>query len=198
MNANDVLSFWFGNPTDADYRKSRTLWFAGAPDSDALIRQRFGEAVEQALRGGYADWCATAQGTLALVLLLDQLTRNVFRRTPRAFAGDARALELAQTAVSGDLDRLLAPTERWFLYMPFEHAESRAAQARSVALFEKLADETGASVAHELGLDGALDYARRHAAVVQRFGRFPHRNAILGRTSTAEERAFLAQPDSSF
>ena len=124
------------------------------------------------------------------MLLLDQFTRNIFRDTPRAFAGDARALATADEAIARGFDRELAPYERWFLYMPFEHAEDVAAQHRSLGLFGALAKE--------MGDDGALDWARKHAEVIFRFGRYPHRNAILGRASTPEEEAFLAQPGSRF
>ncbi len=124
------------------------------------------------------------------MLLLDQFTRNAYRDTPRAFAGDAQALATAEAAIARGADRQLGPMERWFLYMPFQHAESVARQERSIALFEALARETG--------LDSPLPWVRRHAAVIERFGRFPHRNAILGRVSTPEEVAFLREPGSRF
>jgi uncharacterized protein (DUF924 family) len=122
------------------------------------------------------------------VLLLDQFTRNIFRDTPRAFAGDAQALEMASVAVDGGLDRALDHNERWFLYMPFQHAEDLAAQEHSLALFRVLTRDD----------PGALKWAEHHASIIRRFGRFPHRNAILGRTSTAEEVAFLREPGSRF
>ena len=124
------------------------------------------------------------------MLLLDQFTRNSFRDTRRAFAGDALALAIADGAVARRDDRALVAVERWFLYMPFEHAESAAAQERSLELFTRLRDETG--------LSAALEWAQRHAAVIRFFGRFPHRNSILGRPSTPEELAFLAAPGSRF
>ena len=153
------------------------------------MRARFGDAIDAALAGTLpAAWAAAP---LAELLLLDQFTRNVFRGTPRAFAGDARALALAQALVDSGAHLALHPLERAFAYLPFEHAEDRAAQERGVALFAALA--TG-----DPYFDDTLDYARRHRDIVQRFGRFPHRNAIIGRPSTPDETAFLQQPGSSF
>jgi uncharacterized protein (DUF924 family) len=185
-----VLDFWFGAPGTPDRGTVRDVWFRKDPAFDAEIRTRFGESIAIALAGGYGDWCVTAEGALARVLLLDQFTRNVFRATPRAFAGDARALATAEDAVARGLDRQVDALGRWFLYMPFEHAESVAMQHRSLELFTTLAQETG---------DPApLEWARKHADVIFRFGRYPHRNAILGRVSTPEEIEFLGQPGSRF
>jgi uncharacterized protein (DUF924 family) len=186
MLAETILAFWFG----PDPGVERAEWFRKDDAFDATVRERFGATIEAALAGGYREWTATPRGSLARVLVLDQLTRNAFRDTPRAFAGDPQAFADAQAAVAAGFDRALLPTERWFLYMPYEHAEDRAAQARSLELFGRLAAETG--------LAGPLDWARKHAAVIERFGRYPHRNAILGRASTPEEVAFLAQPGSRF
>lgn len=182
----DVLAFWFGAPPHA----ARDAWFRKDAAFDASIRDRFGLAIDKALAGAYGDWCMQAHGALARVLLLDQFTRNAFRDSAKAFAGDARALATAQDALARGYEADLDPCERWFLYMPFEHSEDVAVQRRSVELF--------AALAREPGFDGPLDYAKRHAAVIERFGRFPHRNALLGRQSTAEEQAFLRQPGSSF
>jgi uncharacterized protein (DUF924 family) len=181
----DILEFWFGPPPHVE----RDVWFRKDSAFDATIRERFGAAIETALAGGYRGWVAAPQGALARVVLLDQFTRNAFRDTARAFAGDADALATAQRAIDARHDRSLDLHERWFLYMPFVHAEDCAAQERSVALFSRLADE---------GLESPLEWAERHAAIIRRFGRFPHRNAILGRESTAEEIAFLANPGSRF
>lgn len=184
-----VLAFWFGEPGSAGYGRSRKEWFRKEAVFDAEIRARFGAAVESALAGGFADWTAS-RAALARVLLLDQFTRNIFRDTPRAFAGDSLARETAEAAIARGDDLKMNPVERRFLYLPFSHAESLAAQQRSVALCARLRDETG---------DGdALFWAEKHAAVIRRFGRYPHRNAILGRTSTPEEIAFLAEPSSRF
>jgi uncharacterized protein (DUF924 family) len=188
--ANDVLDFWFGAPGSPERGTARAVWFRKDPAFDAQIRARFADAVAIALAGGYGEWCATAHGALARVIVLDQFTRNIFRDTARAFAGDARALATAEDALARGLDRELAVYERWFLYMPFEHAESVDAQHRSLALFGALAQE--------MGDDDSLVWARKHAEVVFRFGRYPHRNAILGRASTPEEEAFLREPGSTF
>jgi uncharacterized protein (DUF924 family) len=187
--AASILTFWYG-PQDAVDRTERDVWFRKDTAFDAEIRTRFGDAIDIALAGGYGEWCATAEGALARVLLLDQFTRNVHRDTPTAFAGDARALATTQDAVDRGLDRELDPYGRWFLYMPFVHAEDRLAQERSLALFGALAEETG--------LASPLEWAHKHADIIARFGRYPHRNAILGRTSTPEELAFLASPGSRF
>jgi len=188
--AQDVLDFWFGAPGTPEQGATREVWFRKDPAFDAAIGARFGDAVGIALAGGFGAWCATAPGALARVLLLDQFTRNMYRDTPRAFAGDARALATAQDAVARGLDRELDPSGRWFLYMPFEHAEDEAMQRRSLELFGALAAETGDTA--------PLEWARKHADVIFRFGRYPHRNAILGRASSPEEEAFLAQPGSRF
>jgi uncharacterized protein (DUF924 family) len=188
MNAtpSEVLAFWFGPPPHA----ARAAWFRKDAAFDAEIRSRFGAAVEAALAGALREWTATPHGTLARVLLLDQFTRNLFRDTPRAFAGDRDALAMAAAAVDAGHDRALDPYERWFLYLPFEHAEDAAAQQRSLALFGALAAETGDR--------GPLEWAEKHAAIVRRFGRYPHRNAIVGRVSTPAEIEFLKEPGSRF
>ena len=182
----DILDFWFGPPPHAP----REAWFRKDPAFDAQIRRRFGDVIAAALAGAYGEWCTSASGALARVILLDQFARNVFRDTPDAFAGDAAALATAADAVDRGLDAALDPYERKFLYMPFEHSEDLAQQERSVALFTMLAQRSG-----DLG---GLDWAEKHEAIIRRFGRFPHRNAILGRESTAEETAFLGQPGSRF
>ncbi len=188
----EVLEFWFLTPDHIDYGAARPEWFRKDDAFDRQIGRRFGALIEQALGDGLAEWDqAGPQGTLARILVLDQFTRNVYRNTPQAFAGDGLALAAAQglTADGGDL--ALAPRQRAFAYMPFEHAESAVEQARSMALFIRLA-------AAESGFGQMLDYARRHHAVIERFGRFPHRNQIFGRTSTPQELEFLKQPGSSF
>ena len=188
--AAEILDFWFGADDAPSAGTPRDVWFRKDAAFDAEIRERFGTAIAVAVAGGYGEWCATADGSLARVLVLDQFTRNVYRDTAAAFAGDARALATAQHAVERGLDRALKPFGRWFLYMPFEHAEDAAAQQRSLALFGALAEESG--------LASPLEWAHKHADVIARFGRYPHRNSILGRVSTAEEVAFLSQPGSRF
>ena len=184
--AREILDFWFGPPPHA----ARAEWFRKDPAFDAAIAARFGADVEAALLGAFRDWHSDARPALARVLLLDQFTRNVFRDTPRAFAGDDEALAVASAVVDAGLDRALDAFERWFLYLPFEHAESATMQQRSLELFKRLADDTGDR--------SPLEWAEKHAAIVRRFGRYPHRNAILGRVSTPEEIAFLQEPGSRF
>ena len=187
-----VLDFWFLSPDQAGHGAYRPLWFRKDDAFDDAIRERFGAAVEAALNGP-PPLAAPDADLLATILLLDQFTRNIFRGTPRAFAGDPLALQIAEALVAAGRDKNLTPWQRWFAYLPFEHSESLLDQERSVALYAALRRE----MQHE-AFDSALDYAERHRAIILRFGRFPHRNAILGRTSTAEEVDFLTQPGSSF
>jgi uncharacterized protein (DUF924 family) len=185
-HATDVLDFWFAGSAQA-----RGEWFRKDAAFDALIANRFGSLVERALSGGLATWAGEPDGALARVIVLDQFTRNIFRDTPRAFAGDALALAAARAVVARGDDLALLPLHRVFAYLPFEHAEDRATQHESLRLFAAL-------TAADPSLADFEDYARRHAEVIDRFGRFPHRNAPLGRQSTAEELQFLQQPGSRF
>lgn len=193
--AAEVLDFWFGAVDQA-----RAAWFRKSDAFDREIEARFGRLVDAAVAcdEALADWQRSLAGSLALVLVMDQFTRNIHRGTPRAFAGDARALALARRLVAADHDRALAPLRRSFVYLPFEHSEDLAAQEESVRLYAALAEEAGDASPHRDALAGALDYARRHRDIVARFGRFPHRNAILGRESSEEESAFLRLPGSGF
>ena len=190
MNTSDyVLDFWFGARDAPDFGTSRDWWFRKSDATDAAIRERFGADVEASLRGERDDWAASPRGALALILVLDQFTRNMFRDTPRAFAGDASALHLAKSLVDSGRNLKLAPIERWFATMPFEHSEQLIDQYEGLRLFEALVP---------LGLPDALKWAQLHCDVIRQFGRYPHRNAILGRTSTPQELEFLKQPGSSF
>ena len=186
-----VLDFWFGRPTDPGYGKDRKAWFAKDEAFDAVVRLRFGATIEQALRGELDAWAGDARSALARILVLDQLTRNALRDTPRAFAGDALALAAASRMVGERSDEALPTFMRAFVYLPFEHAEGLAMQDEAVRLFTRL-------VAEDPAEGSKLDYAHRHRAVIERFGRFPHRNAILGRQSTAGEIEFLKLPGSGF
>lgn len=179
-----VLDFWFG-----DEPAARPQWFRKDAAFDAQIGARFGALIDSALAGTrFGDSPAER---LAALVVLDQFTRNVFRDTPRAFAGDAAALDLALGLCERGDDLVLPVWQRAFAYLPFEHAEDRTLQDRAVAAFEALARE-------QPQVASMLDYAHRHREVIRRFGRFPHRNAILGRASTADELAFLEQPGSRF
>jgi uncharacterized protein (DUF924 family) len=189
--AQAVLDFWFGAEGSATHGSARTEWFAKDDAFDRTIVDRFGGSIERALRGELDGWAPEPRSGLARILLLDQFTRNAFRATPRAFAGDPQALAAASASVGGRLDEQLPPFMRAFVYMPFEHAENLAMQDEAVRLFTRLA-------AADPSFASMLDYAHKHRAVIERFGRFPHRNAILGRQSTTEELEFLQQPGSSF
>ena len=175
----EILDFWFGELRPED-------WFNGGEAVDARIRERFLDLHESLREQVPEEWRASARGTLAAAIALDQFPRNMYRNDPRAFAADAAAIALVKEALDRGFDRELSDEERKFLYLPFEHSEDPAEQARSVALFSMLGDET------------TLDYARQHQVIIDRFGRFPHRNETLGRPSTPEEIAFLEEPGSSF
>lgn len=193
-----ILDFWFGPPdTDAAIaaRQAR-LWWAKDDQTDATITERFGATIDLAARGALDHWADTPRGSLALVLLTDQFPRNAFRGTPRAFASDAIARRWCAECLAAGTDLALRPIERVFVYLPLEHSESIADQDRAVACFEALARDAAPEFAAQA--KDYLDYAIRHREIIARFGRFPHRNAILGRASTAAERAFLEQPGSSF
>ena len=181
-----VLDFWFGAPDSDIFGERRECWFKADPEFDARIRSRFEYAVEIAADGGHDPLAITAEGALALIILLDQFPRNLYRGSARAFATDPKALAVAWAAVAAGHDRVLNSVQRCFVYLPFEHSEDLADQDRSVRLFEALGDAE------------FLDFAVRHRDIIAQFGRFPHRNAILGRDSTAAEAAFLEQPGSSF
>lgn len=185
----DILTFWFEDPTGVT-ATSRKVWFAKKPAFDAEIRDRFWVAYEQAAAGQFDTWQATASGCLALVLLLDQFPRHLFRRQPQAFATDAKALAVAEGAIARGFAQTLPLIQRWFLYIPFMHSEDLAMQQRSVELFQELA--------HDPATQSAYTYALRHRAVIEQFGRFPHRNVILERQNTPDETEFLKQPGSSF
>jgi uncharacterized protein (DUF924 family) len=190
--ARDIRDFWFLPADHPDFGKPRDAWFRKDDAFDAGIRERFGGLIEQAVAGGLREWDEEGpEGTLARILVLDQFTRNAWRGTAASFAGDTLALAAARQLTDSGADQLLLPVQRWFAYMPYEHAEDARMQERSVALFDRLAQEND-------GYGGVLDYAHRHRGVIARFGRFPHRNAILGRASTPDEVAYLAQPGAGF
>jgi uncharacterized protein (DUF924 family) len=183
-----LLDFWFGAPDDRGRAQFRQIWFRATPEFDAALRDAFLRDYEMAAAGDLACWEEAAQGALAVVLLLDQLPRNIFRATPRAYATDAEARATAERALDRGFDRLLPPAWRLFFYMPFHHSENLADQRRSVALSATLPRDP------DRGSSGSLRrYGHPYIEVIERFGRFPHRNAILGRPSTTEEIEFLEQ-----
>lgn len=194
-----LLDWWFGaDPgTATEIAAARHgLWFGKRDSQDREAEVRFGAQVEQALAGGLREWGDDPQGWLALLILLDQLPRMIFRDTPRAFAGDSLARPLLRDGLDRGWDRRLAPIQRVFAYLIFEHAEDLSLQNRAVGLFTDLLNE--AADDERAVFAGYLDFAERHQRIIARFGRFPHRNAILGRPSTDEEQAFLREPGSRF
>ena len=175
----EVLSFWFEELTSK-------MWWQKDAALDNRIRERFAALHQQARQGELYTWRSVARGALAEIIVLDQFSRNIYRDTPRAFESDSVALVLAQEAVAKGFDRQLGKVECSFLYMPYMHSESALIHEEALKLFA------------ELGEPGNLNFERKHKAIIDRFGRYPHRNLILGRTSTPEERVFLKQPNSGF
>ncbi|MBD2098941.1 DUF924 domain-containing protein [Trichocoleus sp. FACHB-591] len=190
LRIEQILNFWFGSPESSSYGKSRKIWFAKDPNFDRDISDRFLSNYEAAVAGHYNGWTASPDGCLALILLFDQFPRHIFRGDRRAYATDAQALITAQQAIAQDFDQALLPVQRMFIYLPFEHSENLEHQRLSVELFRQLSDDPDAG--------DMFPYAVRHKEIIEGFGRFPHRNQILGRTTTPEEAEFLKQPGSSF
>lgn len=179
MNASDVCDFWFKTLRPED-------WFKKSTDLDQKIRAKFLPTLEAAARGELFAWRKTIEGRLAEILVLDQFPRNIYRDRPESFSFDALALALAQEAVASQKAQDLPPTQRAFLYMPYMHSESLLIHDQGEKLFA------------EKGLESNLDFERKHRKILERFGRYPHRNAILGRTSSTEELDFLKEPNSGF
>lgn len=193
-----ILAFWFGDEPAraASNPECAKLWWSRQPAVDNLMRERFSALVQQAGSGALAAWAEAPEGRLALILLADQFPRNIHRGTPAAFSLDPLAQRWAEEGLArGAFDKLM-PIQRLFTLMPLEHSESLPLQDRCVDLMKELRDAVGAD--ERKAFDGFVDYAERHREVIRRFGRFPHRNAILGRVSTPEEVAFLQTPGSSF
>ncbi|MEZ5707285.1 MAG: DUF924 family protein [Burkholderiaceae bacterium] len=186
-----VLDHWFEDGLDKGWpsRNMTAHWFGGGPEQDAQITERFGALVKEAQAGGMSDWAATPLTRLALVIVIDQYSRNVFRGQAQAFAGDARAQQLVLQGLAQGIDEALPTVGRVFFYMPLMHAEDLTLQTECLARFQRL--HASASPALQEKLQGNLDAAQEHLDIVARFGRFPHRNAVLGRISTPEETAFL-------
>jgi uncharacterized protein (DUF924 family) len=195
--AQSLHDYWFGGVADdASGQRQAKLWWSKDAALDAELTERFGPLVTAARSAQLAHWNDSAQGRLALILLTDQLPRNIFRGTPGAFASDPLARQLCLAGLERGDDQALKPIERVFFYLPLEHSESMADQDHAVRLFTALFQAVPQPVAEQYR--GFLTYALRHRSVIERFGRFPHRNAILGRQSSPEETAFLAEPGSSF
>jgi len=198
MDAGAVLDYWFGSDADDSVvaRNKGGMWWNSTPTIDDDLRSKFGAQVELAGRNELIGWDAMPEGLLALILLTDQFPRNIHRNTPRAFAFDANARMYCKDGIARGFDLRLRPVQRVFHYLPLEHSESLQDQHQSVELFTGLA--RAAPPGSQEMFAGYLRYAERHQEIIARFGRFPHRNHILGRTSTAEEIAFLQTPGSSF
>ena len=188
--ARALLDFWFGPADDPDRLHHRQIWFRSTPDFDAAVRQGFARDHEQAVAGALQDWEAGPESALALVMLLDQVPRNIFRSTKRAFASDAQALASTKRALARGFDQAVPAAWRLFFYLPFEHSEVLADQRRGLALLQALPPVPGRPAEAHM--------SRRHLEIIERFGRFPHRNPILGRESTAAELAFLDESDWRF
>jgi uncharacterized protein (DUF924 family) len=188
--ARALFDFWFGPPEDPERLHHRQIWFRSTPEFDAAVRSGFAADHEAAVAGSLADWEASAASALALVILLDQVPRNIFRSTPRAFASDPLALETTSLALARSFDLAVPAAWRLFFYLPFEHSERLDDQQRGIALLRALPPVPGRHEGSQMSL--------RHLEIIERFGRFPHRNAILGRESTPEEQAFLDECDLRF
>ena len=194
MTPDDVIEFWFGSAAyeGAAPPEVQSRWWKKDAAFDAEIATRFGETHTDAVRGALNDWFGTARGRLALVIVIDQFSRQMFRGDRKSWAWDRRALEIAMMSIKDGMDRELTPQQRVFLYMPLMHSEDRTAHELSIEVFSRLAEEAPAIAANN------VNYAQMHKDIVDRFGRYPHRNSILGRESTPEELEFLTQPGSSF
>lgn len=190
VQAADILDFWFGTPDDPAWGKNRKAWWLKDAAFDDEVRARFLATHEAAARGDLDSWSGTASGSLALLILLDQFPRNLFRGEPRTYDTDARARALAQAALDQGFEDGLTEIQRVFLYLPFQHSERLDDQLRSLTLYDHFSEGGDAAKSKKS--------AQRHYEIVARFGRFPHRNTVLGRSSTAEELAFLKEPNSSF
>lgn len=186
----EILEFWFGTPDDPSWGRNCEAWWRKDADFDDDIRRCFLATHEVAARGDLDSWTGTAAGSLALLILLDQFPRNLFRGEARTYDTDAKARAVAQAALDRGFEDGLTETHRWFLYMPFQHSERLDDQLHSLTLYDRLSEDGDNA--------NTKKSAQRHYEIVVRFGRFPHRNAVLGRASTEEELAFLKEPDSSF
>jgi len=195
---NRIIDFWFGENADPVKIEPHIVkrWFMKDPGFDQEIKEKFSNEVHRASSGRYDTWEETPRGRLALILLLDQFKRNIYRGSPKAWESDEKGQEIALEGIRLRDDAKLPPSHRAFFYMPLEHAESRNLQVLSVGCFSDLVQEVPPE---DRGIyKQFLDYAKKHKAIIDRFGRYPHRNAVLGRMSTSQEIEFLQQPDSSF
>ncbi len=186
LEPQDILDFWFFPEKHPEYGNNRAAWFQKDPHFDGEIIRQFKEGFEKAANGDYLSWTDSIDGCLALILLFDQFSRNMFREDPKAFSADGKARELARHMINRGFYQALPNFKKKFAILPFEHSEDLTDQEYSVKLFREFGDEID------------IDYAVRHYDIIKRFGRFPHRNTVLGRQSTEEELNFLKEPNSSF
>ncbi|MCA9631579.1 MAG: DUF924 domain-containing protein [Myxococcales bacterium] len=197
-DSDEILTFWFGSEQQdlAVIQQQGSLWFASDAALDQRIQSRFGEAVELAARGELEDWTRTARGRLAVIILLDQFTRNIYRGTARAFASDELALRYCREGIEAGHDRALRRVERPFLYMPLMHSETLEAQDQALRVFEQLAETADGEL--RKSFENNVKFARMHRDLIVRYGRFPHRNSILGRENTPAEAEYLAGDAETF
>jgi uncharacterized protein (DUF924 family) len=188
--AEKLLDFWFASESASERDRLRDVWFQATPEFDAALAEHFRVDCDRAATGAYAPWRDAPGTCLALILLLDQLPRNLFRNSPRAYATDAAALEIAREAVARGYDQAVVPVRRCFFYLPFQHSESLADQQTGMDLYAALPEHRDKAA--------FVEAAQQHCAIIARFGRFPHRNRILARADTPEELEFLRQPDAAF
>lgn len=195
-----ILDFWFGEMKEGEPPSSekQKMWWAKDDSIDKYIEDNFGVCVEKASEGNLDSWLETPRGNLALIILLDQFSRNIYRDTPGAFENDSQALKVADSGITVGMDKELHPVMRIFFYIPFMHSEDLEMQKRSVELYSLLEEECRNNESVRKVVSNSLDFAHRHKEIIERFGRFPHRNDILGRESTPEEIEFLKKPGSSF
>ena len=193
-----VLNYWFGDAEDdvVCAEEKASLWWGKATEVDAEIRQRFESVLQLLVNGGNRYWLQFPESRLAAIITLDQFSRNIYRNTPTAFAADQLALNWCLSGITAGLDKQLRPIERVFFYLPMEHAEDLGMQHRCLWQFQQLVEIV--PEAHKETFSGFVDYAKQHMDIIGRFGRFPHRNTVLGRQSTPQELEYLAQPGSGF
>ncbi len=195
----DIHYFWFGDlgdPTAAPNEDRTKLWFGFSPQNDEEIKSKYSDLLEDATQGKLDEWKNSTQGTMALILVLDQFSRQIHRKTDKAFAYDSMALEIAQYAVANGIDKNMHFAEKVFCYLPFEHSEEEAMQRRSVSLYSQLLERTSEAQYQFAGV--CLKMAREHLSIIEKFGRFPHRNEALGRESSEEEIQFLSTIENRF
>ncbi|WP_372367655.1 DUF924 family protein [Candidatus Uabimicrobium sp. HlEnr_7] len=198
MKYTTILDYWFGKvERDEDIAKDKqSLWFQGGKEVDIYIIEHFKNALEEAKKGALNEWKETPRQRLALIILLDQFSRNIYRNNPQMYESDSLSLELCTKGIEQEMDCKLFPVYRQFFYMPLQHVEDLTSQQKSVELYTQLKNDAPQSTKEYFAM--AVKSAKRHCEIIELFGRFPHRNKILGRLSTAEEKAFLETPDSSF